>query len=148
MMMWLSIAAGVVVAILGWNLVRRFGADRIAEFNERRRPQSRIVSRGELVDGSRHVPVALALNKSTFFYENSDMHASLDLHWIREVEYDTRLATGHAVESGKVLRLRCYSQVFEFVLPEDVVDRWVVNLPPRQRAEPPTAGEVAVVAGV
>lgn len=29
MVTWLSIAAVVVVAFLGWNLYRRFGADRI-----------------------------------------------------------------------------------------------------------------------
>jgi hypothetical protein len=59
------------------------------------------------------------------------MQASLDLQWVREIEYDTRLATGMAVEGGKVLRLRCFSQVFEFVLPNDVVARWHMMLPPR-----------------
>jgi len=130
----LSVVAGVVVVFLCWNLYRRFGADRIAELNEQRRPSARIVSRGEFVDGNRHVDVALAVTHSTFFYENRDMQASIDLHWVREVEYDTELATGLAVVNGKVLRLRSHSQTFEFVLPNDVVARWHMMLPPRRES--------------
>jgi hypothetical protein len=135
MMTYLSIAALVVVAILGWNLVRRFGVDRIAQFNDNRRATSRMVSPGEFVDGNRHLAVALAVNESTFFYENSDMQASLDLQWVREIEYDTELGTGVAVEGGKVLRLRTSSQAFEFVIPNDVVARWHMMLPPRRAIE-------------
>jgi len=131
-MVWLSIAAVVVAAILGWNLYRRFGADRIAELNEKRRTTSRMVSRGELVDGNRHLQVALAVSQSTFFYENADMQASIDLQWIREIEYDTELMTGVTPATGKVLRLRSNSQAFEFVLPNDVVARWHMMLPPRR----------------
>jgi hypothetical protein len=36
---------------------------------------------------------------------------------VREVEYDTELATGLAIADGRVLRLRSHSQTFEFVLP-------------------------------
>src|SRR5436309_8198871 len=113
----ISLAAGVVVALLVWNLYRRFGADRIGEINDRRRSSSRMVGRGEFVDGNRHLAVALAVTQSTFFYENRDMEASLDLQWVREIEYDTELATGSAVAGGKILRLRSDSQTFEFVLP-------------------------------
>ena len=136
MLAWLSIASVVAVALLGWNLYRRFGTDRIAELTERRRGTSRMVSRGEYVDGNRHLAVALAVTQSAFFYENSDMQGSLDLQWVREIEYDTRLATGAAIAEGKVLRLRCYSQTFEFVLPNDVVPRWHLMLPPRRSMEP------------
>ena len=128
-LMWL--VSGVAVAFLGWSLYRRFRADRIAEFNERRRGSSRMVGRGEFVDGSRYLQVALAVSQSTFFYENADMQASLDLQWVREVEYDTELATGGAVSGGKVLRLRSDSQTFEFVLPNDTVARWHTVLPAR-----------------
>jgi len=126
----------VVVALaaaifLCWNLYRRFGADRIAEFNERRRTSSRMVGRGEFVDGNRHMEVALAVTQTTLFYENTDMQASLDLEWVREIEYDTELATGGAVAGGKVLRLRSDSQVFEFVLPNDMLSKWHLMLPPR-----------------
>jgi|GEM_PF-283307 len=131
MFAWISIAAVVAVAFLGWILFRRFGSDRIAELNEQRRTTSKIVSRGEFVDGNRHLDVAIAVTATTFFYENAGMQASIDLQWVREIEYDTALVTGVPVESGRVLRLRTDSQVFEFVIPNDVVSRWYLMLPPR-----------------
>ena len=126
---WL--AAGVVVAFLGWNLYHRLGSDRLEGFTERRRGSSRMVGRGEFVDGNRHLAVALAVTHSTLFYENRDMQASLDLQWVREIEYDTELATGGTVPGSKVLRLRSDSQTFEFVLPDDSVARWHLVLPAR-----------------
>jgi hypothetical protein len=134
-----SIAAVIAVAALGWNLFRRFDADRIEKFVARRRATARMVSHAELVDGNRHIPVALAVTSSTLLYENTDLHATLDLQWVREIEYDTALATGAAVAGGKVLRLRCYSQTFEFVLPNDVVARWHMIMPPRRAAVPAVA---------
>lgn len=136
MLTWLSIAAVVVVGFLGWNLYQRFGADRIAVLNEKRRATSRLVGRGEYVDGNRHLEVALAVTHSMFFYENADMQASIDLQWVREIEYDTELATGTVPPTGKVLRLRSSSQMFEFVLPNDVVARWHMMLPPRRLMAP------------
>jgi len=133
---WLSLVAVVVVGILGWNLYRRFGADSIQALNEKRRATSRIVGRAEFVDGNRHLNVALAVTQSTFFYENADMQASIDLDWIREIEYDTELATGTTPATGKVLRLRSNSQTFEFILPNDVVARWHMMLPPRRAMAP------------
>lgn len=146
----LWIAALAALGFIGWQLYRRFGSDHVAEFNERRRATSRIVSRGEFVDGNRHLQVALAVTQSTFYYENADMQASLDLQWVREIEYDTELATGNVVAGGKVLRIRSASQAFEFILPDAVVPRWHMMLPPRRTAmlsdtpEPP-AVQVAEV---
>lgn len=134
MFMWLAIAAMAVAIYLAWNLYRQLSTDRIATLNEKRRATSRIVSRGEFIDGNRHLDVALAMTTSTFFYENADMQASIDLEWVREIEYDTELATGTAPAAGKVLRLRSQSQTFEFVLPNDVVARWHMMLPPRRDA--------------
>jgi hypothetical protein len=71
------IAAFVVIAHLGWNLVTRMAADRIQLFSDRWRSSSRLVSLGEFVDGGRHIPVPLALTQSTFFYENSDRSGAL-----------------------------------------------------------------------
>jgi hypothetical protein len=145
MLTLITVGAAAFVVIMGWNLFRRFGSDRIQELNDRRRPTSRLVGRGEFVDGNRHLPVALAITQSTLFYENRDMQASIDLQWIREVEYATDLATGSRMLSGKVLRLRSQSQMFEFVLPDDMVVRWHTMLPAR-----PTmvqAGLTAAVAG-
>src|SRR5207245_1267490 len=109
-------------------------AVRITALNERRRAASRFVSRGELVDGNRHLAVALALTESTFFYESSEMEASIDLEWVREIEYDNELATGGMVAAGEVLRLRSDSQTFEFVVPNDTAARWHSVLPARRRA--------------
>ncbi len=134
----ISLAAVLAAAFLAWNLYGRFGSDRIESLMERRRKTSRFVSRGSFVDGNRQLDVALALDQSTFFYENHDMAASIDLRWIREIEYDTKLATGAAAAGGKILRLRSQSQTFEFVLPEDVVARWHMMLPQR----PAVAGAV------
>jgi len=133
MMALLSVAAGVVVvAVLGWNLVRRFGSDRIGALMEKRRATSRFVGRGELVDGNRHFAVALAVTQSTLFYENPKMQASVDLQWVREIEYDSVLATGAAPPAGKVLRLRLDSRVLEFVIAADVMPRWHLMLPQRR----------------
>lgn len=140
------IALGVIVA-LGWTLSRRVGASRIEAIANKRRATSRAVSSGEFVDGNRHMKVALALTSTDLFYENADLQAYLDLRLAQEIEYDTCLATGAEVEGGKVLRIRTYSQVFEFVLPNKVVPAWHLLLPPRRRAEaPPVASPVAAVA--
>lgn len=132
MVMLIGFAGLVAVAFLGWNLYRRFGADRIGELNERRRTISRMVGRADFVDGNRHIAVALALTPHTLFYENGDMQACIDLEWVREIEYDTELATGSVVPGGKVLRMRSNSQTFEFVVPDDEVARWHMMLPARR----------------
>jgi len=139
MPIWFLIAAAIALAVLGWNLYRRLGADRIEKFMSRRRATARMVSRADFVDSGRHVPVALAVTDSTFFYENSDIQSTLDLQWVREIEYGTALTTGAAVVGGKVLRLRCYNQTFEFVLANDVVARWHMMMPPRRAAVPAVA---------
>jgi hypothetical protein len=124
-----------LVAFLGWMLWKRLASDRLQLFNDQRRGSSRLVSRGEFVDGSRHMPVALALTDGAFFYENVDMQASLERQWIHEVEYDDELATGAAVGEATVLRLRCFSQTFEFVLPSATVPQWKSFLPPHRMSE-------------
>jgi hypothetical protein len=103
-----------------------------------------MVGRGEFVDGNRHMAVALAVTNSTLFYENAAMQASLDLQWVREIEYDTELGTGGAVPGGKVLRLRSDSQTFEFVLPDDSVARWHLVLPARRPIPTPVLQAVAI----
>lgn len=136
MLFWTTIVALLALSSLGWMLRSHMSASRIEAITNRRRPTSRIVSSGEYVDGNRHLNVALALTKTDFHYENRDMQASFDLRQVREIEYDTRLATGHTVDNGNVLRIRCASQQFEFVLPKNVVERWHLMLPPRRPIEP------------
>jgi hypothetical protein len=151
MMLWLSLAALILAGFLAWNVYHRFIADRIQSINEKRRSSSRLVSRGEFVDGNRHLEVALALDQSTFYYENADMQASVDLQFIREIEYDSELATGTDVGAGRVLRLRSDSQTFEFVLPAEEVTRWNTTLPPRASRPPltnPAAAKPEVADGV
>lgn len=132
MFAWLSIGGVVIVAALAWNLTRRFAADGIGRFKDSRRASSRLVSGAEFIDGSRHLPISLALNDRALYYENADMQASLDLDWIQEVEYENDLVTGQQVGHGKVLRLRCFSQVFEFIIPSDAVQQWQGVLPARR----------------
>lgn len=134
-MVWITIAALLITAFLAWNLYKRFGADRISALIEKRRATSKLVTTGEFVDGNRHLQVALALTQTTLYYENADMEGSIDLHWVREIDYDNELATGTAPPSGTVLRLRSHSQTFEFVIPADVVPKWHMMLPPRREAE-------------
>jgi hypothetical protein len=124
--------AVTVLALLAAMLWKRLASDRLQLFNDQRRGSSQLVSRGEFVDGSRHLPVALALTDASFFYENADMQASLERQWIHEVEYDDELATGGAVGDATVLRLRCFSQTFEFVLPAGSVSQWKSFLPPHR----------------
>ena len=128
---WFLILSPVLI-VLGWMLSRRFASDRLQLFSDQRRGSSQLVSRGEFVDGSRHLPVALALTDQAFFYENADMQALLERQWIQEVEYDNELSTGQVTAGGTVLRLRCFSQSFEFVLPSDTVRQWKTFLPPHR----------------
>lgn len=132
--MWFLVPAVLVVLFLIVNLTKRLAADRLQTFLDRRRDSCRLVSRGELVDGNRHISVALALSDGEFYYENSDMQASLERTRIQEVEYEDELATGVPIH-GKVLRLRCISQTFEFVLPSDSVRQWQAVMPPHRMSE-------------
>ena len=121
--------AALLVAALGWILWRQLASRHMQRLAEQRKATSRLVGRAELVDGNRHVPVSLALTDTTFFYENPDMSACVDLRFIEEVEYEHELLTGQAVHSGTVLRLRCFSKVFEFVVDSASVPQWQAVLP-------------------
>lgn len=45
---WIIILAITAAAFPAWTLYRRFGADRIEGFNEKRRATSRLTGKGEL----------------------------------------------------------------------------------------------------
>ena len=145
-MFLVALAAATVIAILLWHLYRRNTSQNLQKLNDDRRASSRIVSRGEFVDGNRCLEVALALTDKALYYESSEVQASLDIEWIEEVDYDTELATGRNVTGGQVLRLRCHRQVFEFILPNEVVLAWKNVLPatrPLHAVETPAAEHVA-----
>ncbi|HEX6177831.1 MAG TPA: hypothetical protein VF057_05695 [Thermoanaerobaculia bacterium] len=120
---------GAAVALLFRELFKRLASDRLGRLTQRRRATALIVSRGEVVDGARHMDVALALTDSMFIYENADFEGCLERKAIHEVEYENELTTGQMVRGGKVLRLRCFSTTFEFVLPVDDVQQWQMIMP-------------------
>lgn len=133
--MWMTtlvLVAVLAVVLLSWTLSKRASSDALDHRIDQRRDSSRLVGRGEFVDGPRRMPVALALTDIAFFYENSDIQASLERQWIHEVEYDDELTTGQAIGDGTVLRLRCFSQKFEFLLPATMVGQWKNALPPHR----------------
>lgn len=125
---YLILFAGVI-AFLGWVLWKQISGDGMKRLNDERRGSCRLVGRGEFVDGSRHIPVALAVSDSTLYYENSDWRGSLDLQDVEEIQYEDELMTGQAVGDSTVLRLRCFSKVFEFVIDHGTVPQWQIILP-------------------
>lgn len=110
---------GAAVALLGFSVFQRFADDRHEAFTARLRDSSQLVSRGEFVDGSRHLDAALALTESAFIYESRDGQSSFDRKWIQEVEY----------VNGNMLRLRCFSKTLEFLLSPQVMLQWEAILP-------------------
>jgi hypothetical protein len=126
--LWI-LAAVIVIAALGWSLWRRFAADDMQRLNDHRRDSCRLVGTAELVEGNQHIPVALALSSTTLYYENADLKATLELRLIDEVEYANELVTGQPVHGGKVMRLRSFSRMFEFVLDPTSAPRWQAELP-------------------
>ncbi len=128
-MLLISVVALAAIAALAWVLTTKMRADDVQRLNDLRRNSCRMVGRGELVDGKQHIPVAMALSWSTLYYENADLEASLDLHYIEEVEYADELTTGQGIAGGKVMRLRCFSKVFEFVIDRASVPQWEAVLP-------------------
>src|ERR1044071_3039326 len=130
MLTWLIIGIAAAVVVYLWrNLASRFASDRIQQCMDHRRASSALAHRRELIDGSRHLPVALALDASTLYYESSDLQASLGLEWIGEVDYDDDVVIGHFVGEGKILRIRCYSQAFRFLIPAAALSQWQAVLP-------------------
>lgn len=130
---WLLII-GAVGFIICLGIVKQFSTDRFDALAENLRGSSRVVSRCQFIDGDRRRDVLLALTDSTFIYQSSDGQSSFERQWIREVEYENELATGKSVGSDTVLRLRCFSRTFEFVLSPQVFREWQVLLPASAKA--------------
>jgi hypothetical protein len=130
-MLLLAVLGLALAALLTRTLVKRFASDHIQRIMDGRRATSRLVTRGEFIDGSRYVPVSLALGALAIYYENQYLQASLDLDWIEEVEYEADLVTGHYAGEGRILRLQCFNEAFEFLIPSDALPRWQTLLPAR-----------------
>ena len=106
--------------------------DMIGAFVEKRRGNSKLVSRGDYVEGAELIPVALALTNDTLYYENPDLEASFDLNRIDEIEYSDELMTGkNHRDDVRVLRLRSHGQTFEFLMEKAETRKWEGALPPR-----------------
>jgi len=122
----------VVLAILIWFFVRTRSKDLITELMEKRRANSRIVSRADYVEGMNSMPVALSVTAESLYYENPDLQATFELARIDEIEYDDELATGRSVPPGtRALRLRSHGAAFEFVMPAAEIAKWQSVLPQR-----------------
>jgi hypothetical protein len=132
----ITVVGLVVLAGLIWLFVRTRAKDLIEDILNKRRPNSKLVSRADYVEGLSRMPVALALADDKFYYENPDFEAQFDLRMIDEVEYDDELATGRNVDHGcTALRLRSHGTTFEFILASDVCAKWMEALPPRRANE-------------
>ena len=122
----------VVLAILIWFFVRTRSKDLITELMEKRRSNSRIVSRADYVEGMNSMPVALSVTAESLYYENPDLQATFELARIDEIEYDDELATGRSLPPGtRALRLRSHGAAFEFVMPAAEIAKWQSVLPQR-----------------
>lgn len=129
----ITVIGVVVLAVLTVVFLRVRRTDLIAAQMEKRRNNSRLVSRAVYVEGVEKIPVALSLTSSQLFYENPDLEASFDLDRIEEVEYAEDLMTGRSLDVGcRVMRLRSHGATFEFVLDQTECDKWRAALPPRQ----------------
>lgn len=134
----ITIIGLIAVVILFVVFRKRRSLDVVEDMVSKRRPTARIAHRAAFVQGLQRLPVAMALTESTFFYENADFQANLDLKLVEEIEYDDELATGKSVEDGRVLRLRSHGQAFEFIIPRAEAEKWVALLPPHRLNEPET----------
>lgn len=126
------ILTGVPVVVgLTWLLLRYVANDRIETLLTRRRRSARLATRGEMVDGKRHIPVALGLTEAAVYYDSPDVDGSIDLSAIDEVEYSDELTTGQSVDARHVLRLRCKSGSYEFLVDDASRRQWEFMLPAR-----------------
>jgi hypothetical protein len=129
----MTIVGLIVLAGLAILFVKTRSKDLVEDIMNKRRPTSRLVTRGDYVEGLEHISVALSLTDDTFYYENPDLEARFELSRIEEVEYSEELATGRAVSHGcSVLRLRSHGAAFEFVLGPQDYAKWQTALPARR----------------
>ena len=144
-MQWLgtvTVAGLVALAALLWLFMRARSQDKLEELMAKRKGSSKIVCRGEYVEGLERIPVAMALTDDSMYYENEDLQASFDLSHVEEVEYDSDLATGHPLEHGRrALRLRSHGRTFEFIFQPAACSQWELALPARRLGQ--TAARVA-----
>jgi hypothetical protein len=126
-------AVGIIaLAALVWLFLRTWNSDQLDEIVNKHRPTAKLSTKADFVEGMNHIPVALSLEGSDLLYENPDLQAKLEIARIDEVEYVSELATGSAVDTGKVLRVRSHGHAFEFILDPQSAARWSAALPPHR----------------
>jgi hypothetical protein len=129
----LAIIVGIfVVAGLVVMYLKMRQKDIIGALLEKRRANSRLVSRADYVEGAELISVAMALTNDSFYYENPDLEASFELNRIDEIEYSDELMTGknHRTDA-RVLRLRSHGAAFEFLMDRAEAQKWEAVLPSR-----------------
>jgi hypothetical protein len=144
-MPWLTpvtIVGVVLLAGLTWVFFRTKHKDEIQALIAKRQTSSKLTGQAAFVEGREKIAVAIAVDDRSFFYENAEMQASLDLDRIEEIEYASDTATGLEVEGGKVLRLRSHGQTFEFIIDQASSSRWTSVMPPHLLGSPPRSKAV------
>ncbi|HEX6098291.1 MAG TPA: hypothetical protein VF432_18340 [Thermoanaerobaculia bacterium] len=122
------VLAGLVVVYL-----KLRQKDIIGALLEKRRGNSRLVSRADYVEGAELIPVAMALTNDSLYYENPDLEASFELNRIDEIEYSDELVTGkNHTDATRVLRLRSHGATFEFLMEKPEAQKWESALPARR----------------
>lgn len=128
----LTVVGVIVLAVLVVVFLKVRQRDLLGAIMEKRRGTSKLVSRGDYVEGAEMIPVAMALTDTMFYYENPDMDASFELSRIDEIEYTDDLMTGKSHgENCRVLRLRSHGTTFEFLIDKAEAKKWEAALPPR-----------------
>ena len=132
----ITVVGLVVLGALIWFFIKTRNKDLLEGIMAKRKPNSRIVSRADYVEGMERIPVALALTADMFYYENPDLDASFELKRIEEIEYDDDLSTGRPVPEGlRALRLRSHGTTFDFMLTAEDAKKWAELLPPHRANE-------------
>jgi len=133
----------VVMAVLVVIFLKVRRKDLIGAMIEKRKPNSKLVSRADYVEGMETIPVALSITADSLYYENPDLEASFDLNRIDEIEYGEELSTGKNIAAhSTVMRLRSHGAVFEFLIEKPDAQKWMDALPPRRSDRTPTAHAV------
>lgn len=128
----MTVVGIVVLAVLVVVFLKVRQRDLLGAIIEKRKPNAKVVSRAEYVEGAEKIPVALSLTSDALYYENPDLEASFELQRLDEIEYAEDLATGRSLDEGsRVLRLRSHGAAFEFVLDDQDAKKWMAALPAR-----------------
>ncbi|HXI11693.1 MAG TPA: hypothetical protein VNM92_03495 [Thermoanaerobaculia bacterium] len=132
----IALVAVAAVAAMAWFYLRNQATHQLQEILNRRKSSSKVATLADYVEGMEHIPLVVALSESTFFYENRDLQAEIELSRVDEVEFDDELSTGKDVAHGKVMRLRSHGRVFEFILDPAGASEWAQRLPSHRMGEP------------